>query len=248
MEKEERTWGVRHEHLTHDYYIRIENCGPLTVEDVSCELPGKTWKLHTNGMEYPIPAIEPGDSTRLMGVRGDGLSPPGSSYSPRTGWRGVLRANETLILARLGGLRASSPPRDLTTLSAHSPSFVCGHVHLDRAAASVGECNPHFCTLSVLDLLAAHIADNHSLARHDSPFSKRNKIAGVFPQHEQLRTERRSMASEEEKQRDDDGDGQKRDISKKLSNAPGTDEDAAEKVRKAIGEDEDGTTDLTEKF
>jgi hypothetical protein len=56
------------------------------------------------------------------------------------------------------------------------------------------------------------------------------------------------MGSEEEKQRDDDGDGQKRDISKKLSNAPGTDEDAAEKVRKAIGEDEDGTTDLTEKF
>jgi hypothetical protein len=65
MEKEERTRGVRHEHLTHDYYIRIENCGPLTVEDVSCELPGKTWKLHTNGMD-PIPAIEPGDSTRLM--------------------------------------------------------------------------------------------------------------------------------------------------------------------------------------
>ena len=65
VEKEERKWGSR-EHISCDYYIRIDNCGPVTLERVSCELPERTWELHTNGMQYPIPALEPGDSTRLM--------------------------------------------------------------------------------------------------------------------------------------------------------------------------------------
>lgn len=53
------------EHISYDYYIRIDNCGPVTLERVSCELPERTWELHTNGMQY-LPALEPGDSMRLM--------------------------------------------------------------------------------------------------------------------------------------------------------------------------------------
>jgi hypothetical protein len=48
----------------HQYFIRIENCGPIPVEDVACELPEQTgWDLHETER---IPVIDPGDSIRMI--------------------------------------------------------------------------------------------------------------------------------------------------------------------------------------
>jgi hypothetical protein len=58
------------------------------------------------------------------------------------------------------------------------------------------------------------------------------------------------MASEEETQQGDSGDH--KDISKEISNAPGTNEEATKKARDSLSEIEeqtdDGQTDLTGEF
>jgi hypothetical protein len=55
-------------------FIRIENCGPIPIENVACDLSEKSWKLLTDSMVYPIPVIEPNESTRLMLVTSMGSS------------------------------------------------------------------------------------------------------------------------------------------------------------------------------
>jgi hypothetical protein len=67
-----------------------------------------------------------------------------------------------------GAFRLASPSSNLAALRAHSATFICGHVHFDRPAASVIEGNSHFRALTVLNLLAAHIANHYCLSRHDS--------------------------------------------------------------------------------
>jgi hypothetical protein len=66
-----------------------------------------------------------------------------------------------------------------------------------------------------------------------------------------LRVERRSMASEDETQQGDD-EGRKRDVSEKLSKAPGTDEKTSKKIEESLAEDEkqvnDRKADLSDEF
>jgi hypothetical protein len=45
--------------------------------------------------------------------------------------------------------------------------FCVGQVEFAHTLASVGEGNTDYSTLAVLNRLAAHIADHHSLTRHD---------------------------------------------------------------------------------
>jgi hypothetical protein len=65
---EEETEVTPRGHTHHQNFLRIENCGPITVEHVTCEMPdhARAWQLHTDSMEYPLPALESGESTRLL--------------------------------------------------------------------------------------------------------------------------------------------------------------------------------------